>query len=206
MQQIVAYAKATWGVGKRMTQLYVQRVKQDWAEAAGKEDYLAHLWLAKLQRERLIGELFKRLDQKIETKELVSLLRVAHPHLKERDQLMASVLEHRQVAKRDASPDSEKAGHQRMGMVVMPMNEFIARFDEYKRMINLDAENIQRWRHYDPLHSPEANAAAERAREELATVGREGIAERELREMREEEQRRQELLNTPLDPPPDWVI
>jgi hypothetical protein len=206
MQQIVNYAQSTWGVRRRMTQLYIQRVKEHWAEAASKEDYLAHLWLAKLQRERLIGEIFKDLDKSDDPKVRVSLLRAAHPHMKERDELMASVLEHRQRAKRDASPDSEQAGNERMGMVVMPMNELMERFDEYKRLINLQAENIARWRHYDPLRSPEANAAAERARKEFEEGGREAIAERELREWEEEERRRQELLATPLEPPMEWVI
>jgi hypothetical protein len=125
--RIAEYAKLHWGISRRSTQLYIQRVKKLWAEAAGAEDYLAHLWKSKCQHDELIGKAQSLLLKTDDLKEFANLLRALTPWQKQRDRLMAEIKEHRQETLRDTSPDSEAAKHRRERMMVMPVAEFFER-------------------------------------------------------------------------------
>lgn len=156
MEQIVAYAKQHWGIGKRSVQLYIQHVKQRWAEEAGKEDYLAHLWLSHLQHGQAIFRAFKDLERAENVRESAGMLRVIERLLRARDENMASIVEHRRATRRDTSPDSVKARHKRQGMVKMPFAEFQERIlylrDSWRRMFQEEFEKLHglQPKRYDP--------------------------------------------------------
>lgn len=145
--QIAQYAKLQWNIGKRMTQLYIQQVRKHWAQEASRADYLAHLWLAKQQREELYLLARQRLELTQDIRQFCSLLRVCDRHLKERDQLMREIREHREITQRDESPDSVQAQNQRARLVSMPYEEF------FERLANL--RNLWRWEWEQEKNWPE---------------------------------------------------
>jgi hypothetical protein len=133
MTQIVALAKKHFNLGRRSAQLYVREVKRRWAEAAQKEDYLAHLWQSKLQYEACSHELFRALQATDDPKVKANLLRTNLGYLKAKDECMAVMQLHRRKAKRDQSPDSLRERYKRDGMVIMPLGELLERVDNNRR-------------------------------------------------------------------------
>ncbi len=130
--QIAAYAQTLWGIKRRMCQIYLKRVREGWAKQASKVDYLAHLWHSKLQRETLIAKAMPKLDQAADLRGFTGTLRCLTTLLKDRDNVMASVLEHRVATERDESPDGAKAKAHRQRMVVMPWDEFFERLEHMR--------------------------------------------------------------------------
>ncbi len=130
--QIVTYAQQLWGIKRRMCQIYLKRVREGWAKQASKADYLAHLWHSKLQRETLIAKAMPKLDQAADLRGFTGTLRCLTALLKDRDNVMASVLEHRVATERDESPDGAKAKAHRQRMVVMPWDEFFERLEHMR--------------------------------------------------------------------------
>jgi hypothetical protein len=135
--QIIRHARVVWRIGRRMAQLYIQKVKQRWATAASREDYLAHLWLSKQQTERALAIAFNHLEAIDDPRKSAPLLRVIAGLIKQRDLTMASIKEHRHAVKRDQSPDSAPEQERRERIVSMPFEEF------WERLYNLQ----RIWRH-----------------------------------------------------------
>ncbi len=134
MPQLVKAAKLQFKIGKRSVQLYVKEIREKWATEAGQADYLAHLWQSKLQREELYHIAYRKLQKEADPKVVASLLRQANVIRKDRDHLMASVLEHRQSTQRDKSPDSAADTAQRQRIIQMPFDEWFERLEHMRNL------------------------------------------------------------------------
>jgi len=129
--------KQLFGVGRRMAQVYIKKVKALWADEAGAEDFQAHLWKSKLMRERLLQRGFKDLDKIEDPTKSPTMLRTLDNLIKHNDETMEQIRHHRVVTRRDTSPDSKKAKMMRGKMIYMPFDELLER-----------AENMRnRWFH-----------------------------------------------------------
>lgn len=150
MPQIVAAAKRQWNIGKRMVQLYVQRIRKLWADEAQRCDYLAHLWQAKLQREAMVQKALHRLERVEKHGEYASILRCCTKLLSDRDQVMRELAEHRRVTSRDASPSSPQSQDARGGLFTMPRYDYLERCMSFEQMLREDLEY-----EYDKKYHPE---------------------------------------------------
>ncbi len=126
--RIVHACREQFGVGRRMAQLYVKKAKQRLANEAAREDYLAHLQISRLQHESLLDRLRGALERVGDDPRLLNtLLRTAALFLKRRDELMATIVEHRAATNRDRSPDARDESAGRKGMIEMPYEEWFER-------------------------------------------------------------------------------
>jgi hypothetical protein len=153
--EIINNARQAFGIGTRMVQLYLQRVRAKMAEEASQADYLAHLYQSKLQHDHLYAKAASKLHHCGEDpKVFATLLRGCLQVLKARDNLMAAILEHRMRTKRDQSPDSRQARARRSRKMVMPVEEFWERLEHLRnswfwewnqeQMQKADAEKLLR--------------------------------------------------------------
>jgi hypothetical protein len=106
------------------------------ANDASNEDYLGHLQLSRLQHENLVELARRELEKCATPRERLAVLRFMGAMLKQRDQLVASIQEHRRFCKRDTSPDGEQARLKRGRMVKMPIDEVFERDENMKRNWN----------------------------------------------------------------------
>jgi hypothetical protein len=153
-QRLLIAIRTFFGLGKRMAQIYIKRVKDGYAEEASQADYLAHLWISKLQHEELAAKARDRLPHCADHRVFATVLRGCLQALKARDNVMASILEHRARTKRDQSPDSRQARAQRRRLMVMPVEEFWERLEHLRnswwwewnqeQMQKADAEQLLR--------------------------------------------------------------
>jgi hypothetical protein len=153
-QRLLIAIRTFFGLGKRMAQIYIKRVKDGYAEEASQADYLAHLWISKLQHEELAAKARDRLPHCADHRVFATVLRGCLQALKARDQVMASILEHRARTKRDTSPDSRQARARRRRLMVMPVEEFWERLEHLRnswwwewnqeQMQKADAEQLLR--------------------------------------------------------------
>jgi hypothetical protein len=132
--RVYRLAQDYWGIGRRMTQLYLQRIRKKMAAEASKADYLAHLWLSKLQKDQLIYRAIDKLDQCEAPRDFANVLRACHQLMKDRDGLMASVLAHRAATQRDHSPDGAAATARRGKMMEMPFDELFERLEHLRNL------------------------------------------------------------------------
>jgi hypothetical protein len=130
--RLLVAIRTFFGLGKRMAQIYIKRVKDGYAEEASQADYLAHLWFSKLQHEELAALARDRLRHCDDHRVFATVLRGCLQALKTRDDLMASILEHRARTKRDQSPDSRPARAKRSRMLVMPFDEWMERLEHLR--------------------------------------------------------------------------
>jgi hypothetical protein len=131
-QRLLIAIRTFFGLGKRMAQIYIKRVKDGYAEEASQADYLAHLWISKLQHEELAAKARDRLPHCADHRVFATVLRGCLQALKARDTVMASILEHRARTKRDQSPDSRQARARRGRQMVMPVEEFWERLEHLR--------------------------------------------------------------------------
>jgi hypothetical protein len=134
--QAEAFAAHQWKVSKRTARTYVRQVQQGWAAESSAEDYLAQLWMAKLQREHLADKALRKLSECADVKAWMALLRVCHQLLKERDQLLARVHAHRVRTRRDISPDSLAARRRRQGQVSFTVEELHERLTHWRNVLH----------------------------------------------------------------------
>jgi hypothetical protein len=109
---------------------------EKYANDASTQDYLAHQQLARLQQEHLFDLARRDLDKCETPRERLGYLRFMGATLKQRDQIVASIQEHRRFCKRDQSPDGEQARLKRGRMVKMPIDEVFERDENMKRNWN----------------------------------------------------------------------
>ena len=133
--QIEQFAIRSWNVSPRTARAYVRQVQRTWAAESSAEDYLAQLWLAKLQREHLADKALRKLGECADVKAWMALLRVCHQLLKERDQLVARVQAHRARTRRDTSPDSSAARRRRQGQVSFKVEELHERLTHWRNAL-----------------------------------------------------------------------
>jgi hypothetical protein len=131
-RRLLIAIRTFFGLGKRMAQIYIKRVKDGYAEEASQADYLAHLWISKLQHEELAAKARDRLPHCADHRVFATVLRGCLQALKARDTVMASILEHRARTKRDTSPDSRQARAHRSRQMVMPVEEFWERLEHLR--------------------------------------------------------------------------
>jgi hypothetical protein len=131
-RRLLIAIRTFFGLGKRMAQIYIKRVKDGYAEEASQADYLAHLWISKLQHEELAAKARDRLPHCADHRVFATVLRGCLQALKARDTVMASILEHRARTKRDQSPDSRQAKAKRCRKMVMPVEEFWERLEHLR--------------------------------------------------------------------------
>jgi hypothetical protein len=132
--EVVLVAMQNFGLKRRMAQIYVRWAKRRLAAEAGREDYLGHLQLSKLQCERLLAQVQERTFQCQDLKIYASLLRQVIALMKYRDLTMASIHAHRTATKRDKSADAAAAMHKRERMFVMPRDEFFERLENMRNL------------------------------------------------------------------------
>lgn len=135
MAQIVAAARAIWQLEPAATRSAVRRLRRRWAYAAGRADYLAHLWFAKGQREHLFAKVMRQVKEDLEPRQFIPVLRLAQQLLKERDDLFAQVRTHRRACRRDASPDLRAARRPRRDEVTLPRAEWQQRWEHYRNLL-----------------------------------------------------------------------
>jgi hypothetical protein len=135
LAQVELFAMHLWQVNRRTARGYIRQVKQTWAADSSAEDYLAQLWLAKLQREHLADKAFRKLSECSDVKNWMALLRVCHLLLKERDQLLARIHTHRVRSRRDTSPDSSAARRQRQGLIALSTDEWNERLTHWRNLL-----------------------------------------------------------------------
>jgi hypothetical protein len=133
-EDIYRACKLEFGVGRRMAQLYIKEVKAGWANAAGKEDFLADQWRSKLQLDRLIHKGFKDLDAIEDPTKSATMLRTLDRLIKHRDETMEEIRHHRAVTKRDQSPDSKAAKMLRGEILRMPYAELAERLENLRNL------------------------------------------------------------------------
>lgn len=134
--QAELFAISHWKINKRTARAYVRQVQQAWAAESSAEDYLAQLWMAKLQRENLADKALRKLSECPDVKAWMALLRVCHQLLKERDQLLDRVYTHRVRTRRDTSPDSLAARRRRQGQVTLSVEELHERFTHWRNALH----------------------------------------------------------------------
>lgn len=133
--QAEAAAVRYWKVRPRTAREYLRQVKQSCAHESSGEDYLAQLWLAKLQREHLADKALRKLGTCEDVKAWMALLRVCQQLLKERDQLLARIHDHRVRTRRDTSPDSQAARRHRQGQITLTAEEWEARLTHWRNVL-----------------------------------------------------------------------
>jgi hypothetical protein len=125
-QQIYEYARLKWGLSRRSVQLYIQEIHRQWADEASRLDYLAALWKSHQQHERALFVAFSKLKD-ADARTMANLLRIVERLLKARDRNLAELVEHRQLCRRDRSPDSASAERLEGGKVILDAQEFCER-------------------------------------------------------------------------------
>jgi hypothetical protein len=126
-QQIYDYARLKWGLSRRSVQLYIQQIHRQWADEASRLDYLAALWKSHQQHERALFQAFSKLKDAEDARTAANLLRVVERLMKARDRNLAELVEHRQLCRRDRSPDSASAERLEGGKVILDAQEFCER-------------------------------------------------------------------------------
>ena len=120
-------AKQMWGIGRRMTLLYIQKARKYLADEACAVDHLAELARSKAQRERLIQIGLKNLDKIEDPTKVPSMLRAVDNLIKHRDETQEEIRHYRVVTRRDTSVDSKAKRMLREKMIQMPHDELLER-------------------------------------------------------------------------------
>jgi hypothetical protein len=125
-------AKQVWGIGRRQTQLYIQKARQQLADDAAATDHLAELGRSKAQRERLIQTGFRHLDKIEDPTKVPNMLRALDSLIKHRDETQEEIRHYRVVTRRDTSVDCKAKRMLRERMIHMPFDELQERMEHMR--------------------------------------------------------------------------